>query len=102
MFSIKKFDGKNGTTYWQDDISKEISNVRILFKLLENDISIPPGYKKSSGHLIFDVKMDFARKDRWVKAGHRTPDPESSSYAGVVSREVFGYSSHILTCVASL
>ena len=37
--------------------------------------------------MIYDVKMDFTRKARWVKDGHRTPDPESSSYAGVVSRE---------------
>ena len=32
--------------------------------------------------------MDFTRKARWVKDGHNTPDPESSSYAVVVSREI--------------
>ena len=31
--------------------------------------------------------MDFTRKARWVKDGHRTPDPTTSAYAGVVSRE---------------
>ena len=31
--------------------------------------------------------MDFTRKARWVKDGHRTPDLITSSYAGVVSRE---------------
>ena len=31
--------------------------------------------------------MDFTRKARWVKDGHRTPDPKTSTYAGVVSRE---------------
>lgn len=33
--------------------------------------------------------MDFTRKarSRWVKDGHRTPDPLTSGYAGVVSRE---------------
>ena len=31
--------------------------------------------------------MDFTRKARWVKDGHRTPDPTTSNYAGVVSRE---------------
>ena len=36
---------------------------------------------------MFDVKMDFTRKTRWVKDGHRTPDLETSSYVGVVSRE---------------
>ena len=31
--------------------------------------------------------MDLTRKARWVKDGHRTPTPASSTYAGVVSRE---------------
>ena len=31
--------------------------------------------------------MDFTRKARWVKDGHRTPDLEDSKYAGVLSRE---------------
>ena len=31
--------------------------------------------------------MSFQRKAWWVKEGHRTPDPDTSSYAGVVSRE---------------
>ena len=37
--------------------------------------------------MVFDVKMDFTRKARWVLDGHKTPDPEGSTYAGVVSRE---------------
>ena len=45
------------------------------------------GWKPSSSHLVFDVKMDFTLKARWVKDGHRRPDPECSNYAGVVSRE---------------
>ena len=31
--------------------------------------------------------MDFTRKARWVKDGHRTPDPKRSNYAGVVARD---------------
>ena len=31
--------------------------------------------------------MDFTRKARWVLDGHKTSDPEGSTYAGVVSRE---------------
>ena len=48
---------------------------------------LPPGWFKASGHIIFDVKMDFTRKARWVKDGHKTPDSTTSSFAGVVSRE---------------
>ena len=31
--------------------------------------------------------MPFTRKDRWVKDGHKTPDPTTSAYPGVVSLE---------------
>ena len=31
--------------------------------------------------------MDFTRKARWVKDGHRTTDPIGSNYTGVVSRD---------------
>jgi hypothetical protein len=37
--------------------------------------------------MIFDVKMDYTRKARWVLDGHKTPPPERSTYAGVVSRD---------------
>ena len=48
---------------------------------------VPPGYVQSSGHIIFDVKMDFTRKSRWIKDGHLPRDPIESNFAGVVSRE---------------
>ena len=47
-----------------------------------------PGCSKFTGHLVFDVKMDFKRKARWVLDGHKTPDPVGSTYAAVVSREI--------------
>ena len=47
----------------------------------------PPGYTESSGHFIFDVKMDFICKARYVKDGHLSPDTLDSNFAGVVSRE---------------
>ena len=51
-----------------------MSNVGIDFRIIEDDEPPPPGYKKAKGHVIFDVKMDFTRKARWVKDGHRNPD----------------------------
>ncbi len=48
---------------------------------------MPPGWKKVTGHLVWDLKMDFTRKARWVLDGHKTPNPIGSTYAGVVSRE---------------
>ncbi len=37
----------------------------------------------TSGHIIFDVKMDITRKACWVKDGHNTPDSLTFSFAGV-------------------
>ena len=82
-----ELDKINGNTYWRDAIAKEMENVSIAFDILEDDEGLPPGYQLASCHLIFDVKMDFTRKARFVLDGHKTPDPDGSTYAGVVSRE---------------
>jgi len=39
------------------------------------------------GILVWDIKMDFTRKARWVLDGHKTPDAKISTFAGVVSRD---------------
>ena len=83
----KKIDESNGNRLWQDAIQKEMKNVAVAFEILELGWPIPIGWTRSSGHLVFDVKMDFTRKARWVKDGHRTAEPEISTFAGVVSRE---------------
>jgi hypothetical protein len=61
--------------------------VGVAVRILENGERLPVGYRQSSGHLVFDVKMDFTRKARWVKDGHKHPEPDDSKFAGVVSRE---------------
>jgi hypothetical protein len=82
-----ELDKKNGNTFWRDAIKKEMHNVGIAFEILEDGENIPVGWKKASGHLVFDIKMTFERKARWVLDGHKTPSPTTSTYAGVVSRE---------------
>jgi hypothetical protein len=37
--------------------------------------------------MIFDVKMDFTRKARFVAGGHMTEPPAALTYANVVSQE---------------
>ena len=78
---------KNINTLWMDALKKETTKFSIAFDILDLGVKAPPGYTQSSGHLIWDLKMDFTRKVRWVKDGHRTPDPVTSDYSGVVSRE---------------
>jgi hypothetical protein len=81
-----EIDAENSKTFWQDAIRKEITNIGIAFEILENNMKTPAGWTMVTGHIIFDVKMDFTRKARWVLDGHKTPDPVGSTYAGVVSR----------------
>ena len=70
-----------------DSLAKEMGNLMIAFEILEPGQKAPPGWYKATGHIIFDVKMDFTRKTRWVKDGYKDPDSTTSSCAGVVSRE---------------
>ena len=64
-----------------------MKNVGIAFTILDLGKRSLPGWTKASGHLVFYFKMDFTRKSRWVKDGHRSPNPTTSAYAGVVSRK---------------
>ena len=82
-----EIDRRNGNTLWRDAIKKEMLNVGVAFEIFDNDPSMPVGYTKESGHLVYNLKMDFTRKARWVLDGHKTSDPIKSTYAGVVSRE---------------
>jgi hypothetical protein len=82
-----EIDKQLGNTLWRDAIQKEMFNVGIAFEVLDEGQKAPVGWHKVTGHLVYDVKMDFTRKARWVLDGHKTADPIGSSYAGVVSRE---------------
>ncbi len=82
-----EIDCKNGNTLWQDALAKEMGNVCIAFEILGPNAKVPPGWHKALGQIVFDVKMDFTWKARWVKVGHKTPDSTTPSFAGVVSRD---------------
>ena len=83
---------------WRDALKKEMCNVGVAFEILDEGSHVPHGWKQVTGHLVWDVKMDFTRKARWVLNGHKTPDTIGSTYAGVVSRE----SVHIALTYAAL
>ena len=80
-------DERNNNTYWRDAIKKEMTNVSVAFDFLDDDEKLPVHFKRLGVHLIFDVKMDMTRKARLVADGHKTEDPISGTFAGVVSRE---------------
>lgn len=81
-------DLKNGNTFWADAIAKEMKDVKVAFKILDGDETVPNGFKQINCHMIFDVKMeDFRRKARLVAGGHMTEAPKCQTYSSVVSRE---------------
>ena len=83
----KEINCKNSNDYWMKALAKEMYDVGVAFEILAPGQSLMKGWHKVTGHLVWDVKMDFTCKARWVLDGHKTPDPEESTFAGVVSRE---------------
>ena len=66
-----KLDQKNGNTFWQDAIAKELKNVKIAFDIFDDNGKIPMEHQFVKCHMIFDVKMeDFPLKGQ---AGGRRP-----------------------------
>ena len=45
------------------------------------------GYQEITCHMVFDVKMDFTRKARYVANGAKTETPVGLCYSSVVSRD---------------
>ena len=78
---------EHGNTLWRDAIAREMKNLNVAFDILDEGSKPPPGYRKTSGHMIYYVRMTLERKALWVKNGHRAPEPEQSTFSGVVSRE---------------
>ena len=83
-----EIDKENGNHLWCDAIEKEMTSVKVAFKILPGNESPPIGYQQMSCHMIFDVKLDgFKRKARLVAGGHTTEAPAVMTYASVVSRQ---------------
>ena len=43
-------------------LEKEMNELGVAVEIQDHDVRAPPGWTKISGHLIWDVKMDFTRK----------------------------------------
>jgi hypothetical protein len=82
-----RLDRENGNTLWMDALGLEMNELGVAIHVVGGIENVPKDFIKVSGHIVWDLKMDFTRKCRWVKDGHRTPLSDQSNYAGVVSRE---------------
>jgi hypothetical protein len=58
----QELDQRNGNTFWMEALSKEMGALVVAFEMLEHGQKAPAGWFKSTGHIIWDVKMDFTRK----------------------------------------
>jgi hypothetical protein len=89
-------DEETGTDFWRRAIEKEMRKVRVAWKPKDGitpeqartgKVKDMIGFQEITCHVIFDVKMDFTRKARFVAGGHLTEAPGSITYSSVVSRD---------------
>jgi hypothetical protein len=59
-----EIDRSNNNTFWKDALAKEMTEVGVAFEVLEEDMKAPIRWSKVTGHLVWDVEMDFTRKAR--------------------------------------
>ena len=91
-----RLDAENGNRLWEEAIKKEMGKAKVAYVPVEgctpeqvrsNKVDKLRGHQEIKCHIIFDVKMDFTRKARFVAGGHMTEAPNSLTYSSVVSRE---------------
>jgi hypothetical protein len=89
-----QIDEETGTDYWRRAIEREMKNVRPAFERWDEgtvedarDGKKLVGYQEIGCHMVFDIKMDFTRKARYVAGGNTTEPPTENTYSSVVSRE---------------
>ena len=59
----------------------------VVFELLYPNDNPSVSYERLKIDVVFDIKLDFARKAWLVADGYLTPDLVNGTNAGVVSRE---------------
>ncbi len=89
-------DEETGTDFWRKALGKEMSKVKVAWKSAEgvtleqarsSKEPLMIGFQEIRCQVIFDVKMDFTRKARFVAGGHTTDTPGSITYSSVVSSD---------------
>ena len=61
-------DKANGDNAWRKTISREMSTVKVAFKFMSKDNSLPVGYKQIRCHLIFVVHQRADHKAKELRA----------------------------------
>ena len=92
-----QIDAETGTDFWEKALNKEMGKVVKMDTYKESEYTpeqirngnapTMKGFQEISCHIIFDVKMDFTRKARFVANGSTTDTPVGLCYSSVVSRD---------------
>ena len=76
-----EIDQATGTDFWRKALNKEMSKVKVAWEardgITPDDVRNGKvldliGFQEIGCHVVFDVKMDFTRKARFVAGGHTT------------------------------
>ena len=71
-------DKENGNDPWWKAIQKEMSAVKVAYKILEDNDKPPIGSQYMKCCMVFSIKMeDFSRKASLVAGGHMVEAPKS-------------------------
>ena len=82
-----EIDEETGTTFWRNAIRKEMGNIEPCMKELGEGEQPLPGHQFIHTHIVFDIKIDFTRKARFVANGSTTEVEPERTNASVVSRD---------------
>ena len=78
-----EIDKAAGNTLWADAIHKEMTKIE-TFNVFKESSSVPTGYERLRCMLIFDIKLDWTHKARFVADGSGSP-LSSDAYSSVIS-----------------
>ena len=82
-----EIDAETGTDFWRKALLKEMGNIEPCMDMLAEGAQPPPGFQFIHTHIVFDIKMDFTRKVRFVANSSTTEVEAERTYASVVSRD---------------
>ncbi|KAL7523159.1 hypothetical protein ACHAWF_000403, partial [Thalassiosira exigua] len=91
-----RIDKEMVTDFWEKTMIKKMTKAKVPCELVDgctpeevrlNGVPALRGHQEISCHIIFDVKMDFTRKARFVANGSTTDTPIALTYSSVVSQD---------------